>query len=377
MKLLYAFPEPLPLPRARGLQVAHAVASLAGAGMTVDLAYVPVSGAAPLDPIGIEEPVGLARVPLSRGWPFPLDRLPPFSRWHSVRFFARRLFAEIARRRPDAVYVRHLKLAALLLADRNLPPLIYEAHEVFADTAKPARRARTEALERAVIRSAAAIVCNSRATADRLAALYGAPTRLLVLPNGVAAPSVLPEKPWSDCRRHVVYAGSFFGWKGVDDLVAAAARLPGFHISLIGGEPHQIERLRPQLPVNGAEIELLPRLPNPEVMGRLAASCIAVLPNRADPDSAFTSPIKLFEYMAAGCAIVCADLPPMREILAEGDAAWFAPGDAESLADALLALGGDCNRARHLGQRVRQISASYTWQERARRLADFTASVVR
>lgn len=356
--------------------MAHAVTSLAEAGLAVDLAYVPVPGGTPLDPIGIGIPPGLAYVPLSRGWPSPLDRIPPFSRWHSVRFFAKRLIPEIVQRAPDAVYVRHLKLAALLLEQHGLPPVIYEAHEVFADTAKPARRAHTGVLEGGVVREAAAVVCNSHATAKRLTALYGAPESLLVLPNGVAAPAALPEKPWTDCRRHVIYAGSFFGWKGVDDLVAAATRLPGFRISLIGGEPHQIERLRALLPTGGAEIELLPRMPNPEIMARLAASCIAVLPNRPDPDSTFTSPIKLFEYMAAGCAIACADLPPIREILGSEDAAWFQPGNPDSLADTIQALGSDCERAQRLGQRVRELSAEYTWRERARRLANFIETTV-
>ncbi|CAG0961822.1 hypothetical protein RHDC4_00737 [Rhodocyclaceae bacterium] len=377
MKLLFAFPEPLPLPRARGVQVAHAVASLAAEGVIVDLAYAPASDSrSPLDPIGRPPPQGLTFVPLSRGWPSPLDRIPPFSRWHSVRFFARRLREEIDRRRPDAIYVRHLKLASLLLASHSLPPMVYEAHEIFADTVKPARREHTAAMESAVMAGAAAVVCNSQATANRLAALYGAPPRLLVLPNGVTPPAKLSEKPWAECRRHVVYAGSFFGWKGVDDLVAAAAGLPGFRITLIGGESAQIERLRRVLPQQGAEIELLPRCPNPEVMDRLAASCIAVLPNRPDPDSMFTSPIKLFEYMAAGCAIVCADLPPMREILGSGDAAWFEPGNARSLADALRSLGQDCGQARDMGQRLREMSAAYTWQQRARRLKNFLAEAV-
>lgn len=376
MRLLYAFPEPLPLPRARGVQVAHAVASLVAAGIDVDLAYVPVAGQSPLAPAGILKIDGLDLVPLSRGWPFPLDRIPPFARWHSVRFFARRLRREIAQRRPDALYVRHLKLAALLLAEPGLPPLIYEAHEVFADTAKPQRRERTLTMERAVVAGAAAVVCNSRATAERLTALYGAPRRLLVLPNGVTPLATLPEKPWQDCRRHVVYAGSFFGWKGVADLVAAAATLDGFRLTLIGGEPEQIARLRSQLPAGGAQIDFLPRLPHAEVMAHIAAACIAVLPNRPDPDSAFTSPIKLFEYMAAGCAVVTSDLPAIREILGADDAAWFTPGDAASLREALLALGNDCGRAREMGQRLHARSADYAWQKRAARLKDFLDGVL-
>lgn len=376
MKLLYAFPEPLPLPRARGVQVAHAVASLAAAGIGVELAYVPVAGQSPLAPAGIAAAAGLDLVPLARGWPAPLDRVPPFSRWHSVRWFTRRLLRELAQRQPDALYIRHLKLAALLLARQGLPPLVYEAHEVFADTAKPTRREGTLAMERAVVASAAAVVCNSRATADRLRELYGAPRHLLVLPNGVTPLDSLPHKPWQDCRRHVIYAGSFFGWKGVADLVAAAATLDGFRITLIGGEPEQIARLRSQLPAGGAQVEFLPRLAHAEVMARIAVACIAVLPNRADPDSAFTSPIKLFEYMAAGCAIVTSDLPAIREILGADDAAWCRPGDPASLSDALLALGNDCGLAKEMGQRMHAMSADYAWQKRALRLKDFLSGVL-
>ena len=376
MRLLYAFPEPLPLPRARGVQVAHAVSSLAAAGIAVDLAYVPVTNQSPLAPAGLTAVEGLDLLPLPRNWPAPLDRLPPFSRWHSVRFFARRLEREIERRKPDLVYVRHLKLAALLLSRSGLPPLVYEAHEVFADTAKPQRRERTLSMERLVVREAAAVVCNSRATADRLTALHGRPRHLLVLPNGVTPVASLPAKSWQDCRRHVVYAGAFFGWKGVADLVAAAATLDGFRLTLIGGESGQIERLRRQMPAGGAEIEFLPRLPHAEVMARLCAACIAVLPNRADPDSAFTSPIKLFEYMAAGCAIVTSDLPAIREILGETDAVWFRPGDPASLRDALLKLGSDCGRARKLGQHLHAMSADYAWQKRAVRLKSFLHGVL-
>jgi glycosyltransferase involved in cell wall biosynthesis len=220
------------------------------------------------------------------------------------------------------------------------------------------------------------VVCNTAATASRLGELYGAARRLLVLPNGVARPASLPQKPWADCRRHVIYAGSFFGWKGVDDIVAAAAGLDGFRISLIGGEAAQMARLRPALPATGAVIEMVPRLPHAEVMGRLAASCIAVLPNRPDPDSAFTSPIKLFEYMAAGCAVVAADLPSIREILGPNDAAWFEAGNPASLAAALRELAADSARAEAMGNALREKSAAYTWQARAEKLRDFLGSVI-
>ncbi len=371
--LLYAFPEPLPLSRARGIQVAHAVTSLASTGVTIDLAYVPVIGQSPLSPVVMGAVAGIDLLPISRSWPSPLNRIPPFSRWHSTKWFAARLKHELAVRRPAVVYVRHLKLADVLLAERALPPLIYEAHEVFFDTATPKNRARVAAMERRVLCRARAVVCNSQATADRLAVLYDVPQRLLVVSNGVARPELLSPKAWHDSARNVIYAGSFFGWKGVDDLVAAAADLEGFRISLVGGEPDQIDRIRMRLPPSGAEIELVARLPHNEVMTRLAEACIAVLPNRPDPDSAFTSPIKLFEYMAAGCAVVAADLPSIREILGNDEAIWFTSGDAKSLAVALQNIATN-NHAEALGAVLREKSRAYTWQARAEKIKEFIFS---
>ncbi len=370
MLLLYAFPEPLPLPRARGVQVAHAVSSLAAAGVRVDLAYVPVVGQSPLASAGFDRTDGVELLPLSRGWPAPLAYIPPFSRWHSVKLFAARLTREIDARNPDVLYVRHLKLADMFLNGRARMPMVYEAHEVFADTTTVKRRSRVAAMEQRVISGVRAVVCNTQATADRLVALYGKSAHLLVLPNGVNRPASLPAKNWDAPEKRVIYAGSFFGWKGVGDLIGAAAQLSGFHISLIGGESQQLQRIRDQLPTCGAEIELVARVPHSEVMDRLSCACIAVLPNRPEPDSAFTSPIKLFEYMAAGCAIVAADLPSIREILGAEEAEWFMAGDAKSLALALRNLASN-GRVEALGALMREKSLAYTWQARAEKLKEF------
>ena len=109
MRLLYAFPEPFPLERARGVQVAHTVAELARLDMRVELAYVPNPPLDPLGYYGIEVPAGLCLTPLSRSLPWPLARV------HSNRLFMWRLARRIAGS-PDALlFTRHLKLAAMLL----------------------------------------------------------------------------------------------------------------------------------------------------------------------------------------------------------------------------------------------------------------------
>jgi len=370
VNLIYAFPEPLPLERARGLQAVHTVAALAEAGVNVQFAYAPVAGADPFHFYGVDRPGNAMPVPIARSLPWPLSRV------HSNRLFFSRLqrhFAAELAQQP--LMVRHIKLAALVAQQLPLAKFLYEAHEVFGDTASASRRDEHRRMEALVMARAGAVVTNSAATAQRLRELYavggiqGLGDGILeVIPNGVTWPETLPAKPWAEAARHVVYAGSFFPWKGAAELVAAAASLRDCRITMIGGEEQRIAEFKTLLASGGAEVVFAGRMPHVQVMQQLAGACIAVLPNRDDTDSAFTSPIKLFEYMATGCAIVASDLPSLREILAEEEAVWVRPGDAASLAEGIRALSDNPERARLLGERVRAKSAAYTWAARGAKL---------
>jgi glycosyltransferase involved in cell wall biosynthesis len=84
------------------------------------------------------------------------------------------------------------------------------------------------------------------------------------------------------------------------------------------------------------------------------------------------SPLKIFEYMAAGLPIVTSDLPVLREILEPGrDAAMTPPGDADALAVAVRALALDPQERLRLAQSAHERLASNTWDTRAARILDF------
>lgn len=372
MKLLYIFPEALPLPRARGIQVAHTIACLAKQGVEVALFHAPGDGD-PFAACGLDIPAGLRAEPIRRhlGW--------PFSRVQSNRIFFHRLRPWLDRAPAGTpVMVRHIKLAAMLARQYPQLPLIYEAHEVFADTANERQKARIERDEFDVLRRAAAVVTNSRATEMRLRERYpdiSCPVE--VIPNGVDLPTVAPIRDWQNPEQRVIYAGSFFGWKGVADLVVAAAELPGFTIRLIGGTSEQAATLQAAATGPAAQLQFEGRKPHAEIMSALAESCIAVLPNRPDTDSQFTSPIKLFEYMGAGCAVVASDLPSIREVLDDDEAAWFTPGNPAALAATLKTLASDPVRVRQMGERLRAKAENYTWSARAKRLVELLERVGR
>ena len=378
MNILYVFPEPLPLPRARGIQVAHTVAALAAQGIGVRLAYVPShDGADPLAEYGVNDSDGVDRVPLSRGLPAPFSRLPI----HSNRLFFRRLcrwLKQEGRERggPALIMARHLKIAHALLDEFPGIPLLYEAHEVFAEVAPPDKRERLARIEESVLRRAAALVAVTHGVADDLKKRYRLDREIHVLPDAVAWPAQIPQKPWHEAGRHIIYAGSFFPWKGAQDLVAAAEWLPGCRIELIGGSPERIREYQQQVPANGAEVVFAGHLPHIETLKALSEACIAVLPNRAEPNSLWSSPLKLFEYMAAGCAVVAADLPSVREVLAEDEAVWAAPGDPEALAAGIRRLVKRPEQARRMGERLRQRARNYTWEARTEKLAAIMRALV-
>ena len=91
---------------------------------------------------------------------------------------------------------------------------------------------------------------------------------------------------------------------------------------------------------------------------------------------AYASPLKIFDYMTLGRAIVAPDQPTIREILTDGtDAVLFEAGNAESFKTALLRLCRDDALRARLGQGAREtlIRRRFTWRDNAARIAAFFA----
>ena len=85
--------------------------------------------------------------------------------------------------------------------------------------------------------------------------------------------------------------------------------------------------------------------------------------------AAYTSPLKLFEYMASGRPIVASDLPALREVLRpDENAVLVEAGDAEALAAGVARLLGDAALASRLAAQAREDVREWTWDKRAERI---------
>jgi glycosyltransferase involved in cell wall biosynthesis len=154
---------------------------------------------------------------------------------------------------------------------------------------------------------------------------------------------------------------------------------------LAGGRPAELAALRAQaaelgLPVLDALAAAYPpaalllpgQVSQPEVVRYLYAADALVIPDTVTTLTA--SPLMLFEYMAAGRAIVLRQLPALREIL--GDAGiYFPPGNGSALTDALERLARDPALAERLGAAAAERATRYTYGERARRVLATLARV--
>jgi glycosyltransferase involved in cell wall biosynthesis len=88
---------------------------------------------------------------------------------------------------------------------------------------------------------------------------------------------------------------------------------------------------------------------------------VGVVPNLPIPLNRFALSSKLFEYVLLGVPVVSAGLPTLREYFSDEEVRFFEPGNAESLAEALLEVARDPHAASLRAERARLRYASYRW----------------
>ncbi len=352
MRILYLADIRFPLERANGIQSMETCHALAARGHEVSLLVRPDSHTPPRDPFAF---YGLPRLAAEHGAAEYADyagkgilriEVVPVAGPASYRragYLAFAIGRAMGRGRQDLIFTRDLGLASLLLripASRRAA-IVYEAHGIAADVAaalpglltgaseaSPAKLRRLARRDAHVWKGADGYVTITSGLASELWTRLGERQRLAVVPDGVrsAAKGTADEPAASPPAFTIGYAGHLYPWKGVDLVAAVAARLRGADVLA---------------------------LPNP-------ASSIS---------STFTSPLKLFEYMASGRPIVASDLASLREVLRNGkNALLVEPGNPQALAAGIQRLKDDAALGRRLAEQAMQDVREFTWARRAERL---------
>lgn len=194
--------------------------------------------------------------------------------------------------------------------------------------------------------------------------------RFVSLPDPIAARRQigLREAPTVMCTGHL-YAG-----RGADLFLGLAKSFPQAHFVWVGGRAEAIGHW--QARAQSANVTFTGFIANRDLPLYQAAADVLLMPysrsimgSSGTADSAsVASPMKMFEYMAAGRAIVSADLPVIREVLNETSAIFCEPDSLLSWKTAVEDLLSDESWRLNLGTQARHAVQGYTWLARAERI---------
>ncbi len=278
----------------------------------------------------------------------------------------------------DVLWLRSDKLAAHAAHKGVNLPLVYEAHlvgELWArDRGAPARKAaRLHELERDIYSRAAGVAAITQGLLDEIRARFGYSGPAAVVPSAVDTSLFKPVWQGGDGRT-VAWVGTLQFWKGLELLLEALALAPGLRLKVVGGgKPEDEQRLKSEIARLGLDgrVELTGRVAQADIPLHVKTCACAVhpLPPEHSISARFTSPLKLFEYLAMGLPIVAADVPSVREVLQDGRTArLYQAGDARALAAALTELASDAALARRLSADAAQEGARHSYRHRAEQL---------
>jgi glycosyltransferase involved in cell wall biosynthesis len=278
-------------------------------------------------------------------------------------------------RGPLLIYTRNsldVFLAPLIRLFRPSAALIVEDHDGLLR--------RAPSLKRACLAVVDGIVVTTTHHQRELLSEGVPPERILVAPNGVDVKKFSGTARTVRPRRRIVYVGNLFEHKGVYTLAQALAHLPSaYTLEIVGGSPELQPRFATFLQERGlfSRVTCVGPIPHRAVVTHLQNADVAVVPNsaRSDLSARLTSPLKLFEYMAAGVPVVASDVPALREVLTHDRNAWLVtPDDSVQLAVAIRTVCEDEALARRLVETAWSDVAGYTWEARAARVLRFAAT---
>lgn len=290
------------------------------------------------------------------------------------------IYTALAKKRYDMILTRNI-LCAYLSTKLFKLPTIFDAHH------PPTNR-----LSLIMFKSFKDAPCLKRfsTNSEGLGRIYLelglSPKKHVVAHNGVDLECFtnLPEKTTArellglpEDKKIVCYSGNTYEGRGIEFLIDASTRLEDALFIVIGGleEDNEVYR-RIALEKRANNFKLIGFVPHGLVPVYLSASDVLVIPYTSNMTikggtkaSLFTSPIKLFEYMASCRPIVATSLPSISEILSDRvNGILVEPDSLEALVRGIRFALDESDLAKKIARQAREDALKHTWEERAKKL---------
>lgn len=328
--------------------------------------FAGLSGAATIwDYYGVQDPFPLFRIPRIRG-----VRLL-HHRWLSALYARLKNF--------DLAYARDLTAASLVA--RMGTPTIFEAHQPIPDREHDTREFRSLLQSSNLLHLVVITHALKRHYLENYSEFLDE-DRIVVAPDGVDLERFSTPRTPQEARAElgrpserftVGYVGHLYPGRGIEIILQLARELPNVDFLIIGGNEKDISFHKHNTSNPMTEnVKFMGFVPNGDLAKYLFACDVLLMPyqrrltlkgGRGDT-AKWTSPMKMFEYMAAERLILSSDLPVLREILNDENAMLLPPEDTGAWRDAIKKAMNDDEWRTRLANRARKDVNKYSWRNR-------------
>lgn len=309
--------------------------------------------------VGEDVPQDLSHLEIKR---FKLKEKEPTAREQAQRVASHTIAAQVLADDHEFIYERY-SLFSTVIADTGLPgilevnaPLIDEqaTHRVLVDQDYPVQALRAQ------VDSAKATICVSEQVREWVQKTTGVTDTVHAIANGVNVNRITPQ-PEAEGAPVVTFVGTLKPWHGTHDLLTAKSlSMSDWHLRIIGDGPER-QHLEDQAKTLGIDVDFRGAVAPADVPQHLAGSAIGVAPY-PHSDNHYFSPLKVYEYMAAGLPVVATSIGQVPETI-DGCGILVPGSDPHALAEAIDALVTDPQLRAQFATAARERAVEkHSWQ---------------
>jgi len=371
MKLLYIANARFPTWKAHGIQIAKMCEAFRESGIELEL-VVPGKGLqeSPKEFYGLREEISIKRV-----WTPNIFVSTYLGFILSSFVFGITSYLYARKKSKDrAIYSIDLDYFSFFLIHRLRRPYFFEIHS----SKNPSY------FHRKLFGSISGVIAINNNVRNSLGETFPALRgKVLVFPNGVDLRDSYNGNK-SEARKKlqlpetvkiVLYSGSFQDWKGLDTVLLAAKKLTKLKFYLVGGRKDDLRKAgyNDVIPNN---VVLVGRRKFVEMpLWRAAADVLLLTGTKRNEYSYYyTSPMKLFEYMASKRPIVATRTPAIEQVVSDNEVFFCAPDDPDELARTIASVLKNTDIAKERADRAYGAVQRYSWGKRAQQVTEFISS---